>query len=58
MCTNPVFYLAISSMAQRHVAFCERHVALHVRHVAIICGGGGGGVENAQPSQLGARRAL
>ena len=31
----PVFHLAISNMAQRHVAFCERHVALHVRHVAL-----------------------
>ena len=30
-----VFHLAISNMAQRHVAFCERHVALHVRHVAL-----------------------
>ena len=30
----PVFHLAISNMAQRHVAFCERHVALHKRHVA------------------------
>ena len=31
----PVFHLAISNMAQRHVAFCERHVALQVRHVAL-----------------------
>ena len=31
----PVFHLAISNMAQRHVAFYERHVALHVRHVAV-----------------------
>ena len=31
---HPVFHLAISNIAQRHVAFCERHVALHVRHVA------------------------
>ena len=30
-----VFYLAISNMAQRHVAFCERHVALHEHHVAL-----------------------
>ena len=30
-----VFHLAISNMAQRHIAFCERHVALHVRHVAL-----------------------
>ena len=30
-----VFHLAISNMAQRHVAFCERHVALHMRHVAL-----------------------
>ena len=33
---GPVFHLAISNMAQRHVAFCERHVALHVRHVALL----------------------
>ena len=33
---EPVFHLAISNMAQHHVAFCERHVALHVRHVALI----------------------
>ena len=33
--TLPVFHLAISNMAQRHVAFCERHVALQVRHVAL-----------------------
>ena len=32
---SPVFHLALSSMAQRHVAFCERHVALHERHVAL-----------------------
>ena len=32
---RPVFHLAISNMAQRHVAFCERHVALQVRHVAL-----------------------
>ena len=31
-----VFHLAISNMAQRHVAFCERHVALHERHVALL----------------------
>ena len=31
-----VFHLAISTMAQRHVAFCERHVALHERHVALL----------------------
>ena len=31
----PVFHLAISNMAQRHVAFCERHAALQVRHVAL-----------------------
>ena len=30
-----VFHLAISNMAQRHVAFCERHVAFHERHVAL-----------------------
>ena len=30
-----VFHLAISNMAQRHVAFCERHFALHVCHVAL-----------------------
>ena len=32
----PVFHLALSNMAQRHVAFCERHVALHERHVALL----------------------
>ena len=32
---NAVFHLALSNMAQRHVAFCERHVALHERHVAL-----------------------
>ena len=32
---TPVFHLAISNKAQRHVAFCERHVALHERHVAL-----------------------
>ena len=31
-----VFHLALSNMAQRHVAFCERHVALHERHVALL----------------------
>ena len=31
-----VFHLAISNMAQRHVAFCERHAALQVRHVALL----------------------
>ena len=31
-----VFHLALSNMAQRHVAFRERHVALHVRHVALL----------------------
>ena len=31
----PVFHLAISNMAQRHVAFRERHVALHEHHVAL-----------------------
>ena len=31
----PVFHLAISNMAQRHVAFWERHIALHERHVAL-----------------------
>ena len=38
-----VFHLAISNMAQRHVAFCEHHVvlrehhgALHERHVALL----------------------
>ena len=30
-----VFHLALSNIAQRHVAFCERHVALHERHVAL-----------------------
>ena len=30
-----MFHLAISNMAQRHVAICERHVALQVRHVAL-----------------------
>ena len=25
----------LSSMAQRHVAFCEHYVALHERHVAL-----------------------
>ena len=34
MC-EPMFHLAISNMAQRHVAFYERHVALHVRHVSL-----------------------
>ena len=32
--TFAMFHLAISNMAQRHVAFCDRHVALHERHVA------------------------
>ena len=35
MMTLSVFHLAISYMAQCHVAFCERHVALQVRHVAL-----------------------
>ena len=30
-----VFHLAISNMAQRHVAFCERHVTLHERHESV-----------------------
>ena len=30
-----VFHLAISNMAQRHVAFCKRHVALYGRHAAL-----------------------
>ena len=30
-----VLHLAISNMAQHHVAFCESHVALHGRHVAL-----------------------
>ena len=30
-----VSHLALSNMAQRHVAFSERHVALHERHVAL-----------------------
>ena len=30
-----VFHLALSNMAQRHVASCERHVALHEHHVAL-----------------------
>ena len=37
-CQMAVFHLAISNMAQRHVAFCERHVALQpvqVRHAAL-----------------------
>ena len=33
-----VFHLAISNMAQRHVAFCESHIALHERHDAFhVC---------------------
>ena len=32
--SDAVFDLALSNMAQRHVAFCQRHVALHQRHVA------------------------
>ena len=32
---DPVFHLALSNMAQSHVAFCQRHVALHQRHVAL-----------------------
>ena len=36
MLTLPVSHLALSNMAQRHVAFCERHVALHERHVALL----------------------
>ena len=31
-----VFYLVISNMTQRHVAFCERHVAFCKRHV-VFC---------------------
>ena len=34
-CDTTVFHLAISNMAQRHVAFCERHVAFCERHVAL-----------------------
>ena len=30
------FYLALSSMAQRHAAFCERHFVLHERPVALF----------------------
>ena len=30
-----MFHLAISNMAQRHVAFCERHGTLYVRHVVL-----------------------
>ena len=32
---SAVFHLAISNMAQRHVALRERHVAIHVSHVAL-----------------------
>ena len=35
-CLITVFHLALSNMAQRHVASCERHVALHERHVALL----------------------
>ena len=31
-----MFHLALSNMAQRHVAFCKRHVSLHERHVALF----------------------
>ena len=38
--SETVFHLALSNMAQRHVAFCESHFALHfalhVRHVAFL----------------------
>ena len=30
-----MFHLAISNIAQHHVALHERHVALHERHVAL-----------------------
>ena len=33
--SKSVFHLAISNMAQGHVAFCERHVALHECHVPL-----------------------
>ena len=35
MCIS-VFHLALSNMAQRHVAFHERHVALHECHAALL----------------------